>query len=75
MRTLVLVVILVLVIPASGQKAWKTFTGAWFAIDYPPEFTARASQKSKTGKGAADAAVEALGKGLEIHVGGVDAPE
>ena len=68
MRTLVLVVILVLVIPASGQKAWKTFTGAWFAIDYPPEFTARASQASKSGKGAESAFFRSRDGNVEFYV-------
>lgn len=52
----------------SAQPGWKTFTGAWFEINYPPGYDAQASQMSKTAKGAESAFFRRKDGSVELYV-------
>lgn len=59
---------MLLSLSAAAQKGWKTFEGAWFSIEYPREFSARASLKSATGIGAESAFFASPDGTVEFYV-------
>ena len=65
----IIILLLFLVLPAAAQqKGWRTFDGAWFSIQYPAEFSARASMKSATGIGAESAFFTSADGAVEFYV-------
>jgi hypothetical protein len=68
LTTVFIVLTLCIAAPLSAQKQWKTFAGAWFEIDYPPDFIARPSLKSTTAKGWESAFFAAKDGSVEFYV-------
>jgi hypothetical protein len=54
---------------AEPEQDWKLFKGAWFSVEYPSEFNARPSIKSRTsGKGYDSAFFDSPDGAVEFYV-------
>lgn len=52
----------------NAAQGWRTYTGAWFEVKYPSNFTARPSQRSSSASGFDSAFFTAPGGSVEFYV-------